>query len=320
MSRYFVLRGKLIVSAMLIALLSVSGFSQVSLREALDFDGDGLTDFSVFRRATGFWYVNGTTGTFIGQQWGNADEDRLVPGDYDGDNRADIAVWRDTTGTFHVLRSSDFTYAGTQWGTSGDVPVARDYDNDGKTDPAVVRRSGGVMTWYVLKSTGGFIGLQWGADTDFPVPGDYDGDGSFDFAVQRPGPTPTSQANFYIFATTAGFIAVPWGASDDFAAPGDYDGDGKTDIAIVREGATGADALLWAILRSDGQGYYFAAFGRTADDYIAQGYYDNDNRTDIAVWRQPTGDFFVLNSTTGSLAGGQWGGSGDVPVAAYSTY
>ena len=322
MSRKFLSMGRAVFSALIISFISITSFSQVTLREALDFDGDQKADFSIFRQESGTWWVYGSSGNYVlGQPWGIANDDRLVPGDYDGDNKADVAVFREETGTWHVLYSSNFTYSGVNWGIDGDLPVARDYDGDGKTDHAIVRNSGGVKTWWIYYSNGsGFTGAAWGATTDFPVPGDYDGDGKFDLAVQRPGPTPSSTATFYIYGSKVGYFGVPWGISTDFAVPGDYDGDGTTDVAIVREGANATDSLFWAIYRSDGQGSMLTNFGLTGDDFTAQGDYDGDNRTDIAVWRQSTGTFWVVKSSNGEFFGVDWGARGDIPVATYDTH
>jgi len=164
MSRKIVSLARTLLSALTISLLSLSSFSQVQLREALDFDGDQKADFSIFRADTGTWWVYGSSNNYvIGQQWGIANEDRLVPGDYDGDGKADIAVFREAVGVWHILNSSNFTYSGATWGIDGDEPVARDYDGDGKTDLAIVRRSGGVVPWWTLVSTVGFKGVTWGA-------------------------------------------------------------------------------------------------------------------------------------------------------------
>jgi len=130
----------------------------------------------------------------------------------------------------------------------------------------------------------------------------------------------TSTATFLIYGSTVGYFGIPWGISSDFAIPGDYDGDGKTDVAIVREGASATDPLLWAAYRSDGQGAILVQFGLTGDDFTAQGDYDGDNKTDIGVWRQSSGVFWVIKSSNSELIGVNWGGAGDIPVATYDTH
>jgi len=321
MSRSISLIGRFATVALLTALLSLSSFAQVSLREALDFDGDQKADYTIFRPSENAWYILGSAGGFQYQQWGIANEDRLVPGDYDGDNKADIAVWRDAGGLWFIIRSSDSTFFGSQWGADGDEPVARDYDGDGKTDQAIVRRTGGYLYWWILNSNGGLTLSQWGIDADYVAPGDYDGDGLFDIAIQRAGDTPNSQALFYVLVSSGGYFAVPWGWGSDFIVPGDYDGDGKTDIAIVREGELATDPLTWYILRSDLNGFIGANFGLTGDDYNVQGDYDGDGKTDIAIWRQSTGVFSVRSSLTGEVMNPvQWGLAGDLPLAAYDTH
>ncbi|MCA1624381.1 MAG: VCBS repeat-containing protein [Acidobacteria bacterium] len=107
--------------------------------------------------------------------------------------------------------------------------------------------------------------------------------------------------------------------------PGDYDGDGKTDIAVVREGATENSALTWFIRQSSNGGLRSAAFGSTggalvAGDITAQNDYDGDGKTDIAVWRDATGVFYILRSTDGGLTSAQWGASGDFPIASHDTH
>ena len=44
--------------------------------------------------------------------------------------------------------------------------------------------------------------------------------------------------------------------------------------------------------------------------------YDQDNRTDYAVWRPPIGTWFVIDSSTGAATSQVWGQAGDVPVTA----
>ena len=183
-------RGKVVLLLAILSIASLTVFSQVGLRKAMDVDGDGKADITVHRPSNSIWYTMKSAGGFSGAAFGLFGEDFFTPGDYDGDGKGDISVWRDTTGIFYVLKSSDSTVYAQAWGTTGDEAVARDYDGDGKTDFAVARRTNGVIVWYVAKSTGGFIGLTWGNATDSVTPGDYDGDGKYDFSIQRPGPTP----------------------------------------------------------------------------------------------------------------------------------
>lgn len=310
-----------IACTIVIGLTTVSGFGQAALHKALDFDGDGKTDLSVFRPSDNTWYVAKTDGQYLFQQFGSANEDFMTPGDWDGDGKGDVAVWRDTNGAFYRLNSSDNTFSGMFFGMSGDEPVARDYDGDGRTDAAVVRRANGSMIWYVWGSQRGFFANYWGASTDYAVPGDYDGDGKFDFTVQRPGATATDIATFYILSSqTGGMLVHFWGFGTDLAVPGDYDGDGKTDIAVVREGPTPESALEWYIEQSSDGGFRGYAWGATGTDILVQGDYDGDGRTDIGVWRSTEGYYYALKSSDGTMRFGGWGLPTDYPIASYDTH
>jgi hypothetical protein len=294
----------------------------------LDYDGDGRTDFALFRTNT-----TNNTGTFvvglsgnnsvIMQAFGFATDDPTVPGDYDGDGRTDFAVYRRSgnTGTFFVLRSSDNILQTFQFGLASDQPVPRDYDGDGRTDFAVVRRtpgSGGnpgTLTWFIQQSTAGFRAVQFGFDTDVPAPGDYDGDGRFDLAVFRG--QPDQPATFFVQQSTAGFRAVPFGLGSDLVVPGDYDGDGRTDFAVLRTGTQ----YVWYVLRSSDNTAFGIAFGEKPQ-ISAQGDYDGDGRTDFAVYDPRNGTFYVARSVSnGSQQFARTiGQSGDYPVANFNTF
>ncbi len=313
--------GKISVVFACVLLLVVSASAQLSLRKALDFDGDNKADYSVMRPSDNIWYINKSGGGTVSQPFGSFSTDYPTPGDYDGDGKADIAVWRDTDGVWYRINSSTNTFTSVLFGASLDEPVARDYDGDGKTDVAVTRRSNGVMTWYVMGSTRGFFAAQFGAKDDCTAPGDYDGDLKFDFAVQRPCGGATDPAVFYILKTTdSALLSIPWGFGNDLVVPGDYDGDGKTDIAVAREGVTLNDSITWFIRRSSDSGLIAAAFGATGTDLLAQGDYDGDGKTDIAVWRDTNGVFYSLRSTDGGVTGVRWGAPNDFPIASYDTH
>lgn len=85
----------------------------------------------------------------------------------------------------------------------------------------------------------------------------------------------------------------------------DFDGDGKSDRGIFRP----SDAT-WHLDRSTA-GYTVAPLGNTTDK-LAPADYDGDGKSDIAVWSELTGQFQVLNSSTGAVVSEQFGQTGDV--------
>lgn len=284
------------------------------LSAVLDFDGDGKTDFVVFRPSDETWHI--AASEFVLVTFFGLASDVLTPGDYDGDGEWDFGVWRPSTGTFFI-RTTGFGsfFQAFQFGQPGDEPVARDYDGDGRTDFAVVRRQNGVMTWFILNSSTNTLRVeQFGLATDRVAPGDYDGDGRFDLAVYRGAAG--QQGSFFVQRSTLGFVAVQWGLGGDLVVPGDYDGDGKTDYAVVRE----QNGLkVWYVLRSSDNTLFTVQYG-TSQHLTAQGDYDGDGRTDVAVFDRSTATFFVLQSSTLTTQIAQWGQSGDYPVANYDTH
>ena len=113
-----------------------------------DYDGDGVTDYAVFR-SDGFWYVrNSSDGSMIAVQFGTG-TDKPVPADYNGDGRTDIAVYRQSNGTWYFLTSGTNQFSASQFGVAEDLPVPEDYDGDERADIAVFRPSQG--SWYILR-------------------------------------------------------------------------------------------------------------------------------------------------------------------------
>jgi hypothetical protein len=266
---------------------------QPAPRRLFDFDGDGRTDYSVFRPTGGTWFIwNSSNSSFRAQQFGIS-TDKIAPADYDGDGRADIAVFR--SGVWYLLQSQ-LGFGAGQFGQAGDIPVPADYDGDGKADLAVFRPSNG--TWYLLRSQLGFTGTQFGISTDNPVPADFDGDGKADLVVYRDG-------TWFLLRSQEGFGSFQFGIAGDKPVPADYDGDAKADYAVFRSGT-------WYLWRSQ-TGFGAVQFG-LANDRPAAGDYDGDGKTDIAVWRPGNGTFYVLQSQAG-FAGFQFGTNGDAPVA-----
>lgn len=257
-----------------------------------DYDGDGRTDFSVFRNAAGDWYsLSSLSGASTGGHFGQ-NGDKIVPGDYDGDGRTDLAVYRN--GVWFILRSGSSTLQVEVLGSASDTPVAADYDGDGKTDVAVY----GNGTWSFIRSSNHTNGsASWGLASDIPVVGNFDGDNKSDFAVYRNGT--------WLIQTAGGAqLAYFFGIAGDTPVPADYDGDGRSDVAVFRAGT-------WYIINSADNSVRSVAWG-LASDTVVPGNYDDDNRTDVAVYR--SGTWYVLSSYTNTMISAGFGAAGDTPA------
>ncbi len=271
-------------------------------RGRFDYDGDGKTDFSVFRPSSGAWYLQRSTAGFQGLQFG-ADGDKLTPADYDGDGKTDIAIYRPSTGIWYILNSSNGTVSYPVFGIAEDLPAPGDYDGDGKADLTVFRPSQG--TWYRTNSSNGStFGMQFGANGDVPTVGDFDGDGKNDLGIFRP-----SVGDWYNIRSSNGDVfGERFGQTGDRIAPADYDGDGKTDIAIYRP-STG----LWVVRNSATATYSYYVFG-AANDVPVAGDYDGDGKADIGVWRPSDGTWYIQRSSNSQFIVFPWGQNGDKPT------
>lgn len=288
-----------------------------------DYDDDGSADI-VFRRPASFETIikRSSDGQTQKATLGRRVGDVPVIGDFDGDGVTDVAVRRATTQYWYVNNSSGVDRV-TNYGDGitrkifgsqvGDIPVPADYDGDGITDIAVRRPS--TQYWYILNSSGvdsitgnsdGITRRQFGLqEADIPVPADYDGDGKADLAVRRPG------SQFWYILNSSGVDDIT-GNDDgvtrrrfgtqaaDIPVPADYDGDGRADLAVRRPGTQ-----YWYILNSSERdnitgnedGITRRRFGLRSTDIPVPADYDGDGKTDIAVRRTETSQWFVLNSS-----------------------
>lgn len=194
-----------------------------------DYDGDGKTDFAVFRpdsnAHTGIWYVfYSGSNSWTSSQFGN-DTDKTTPADYDGDGKTDIAVWRASDGVWYILRSSDGGISYIHYGANGDEPSPADYDGDGKADAAVWRNAD--TTFYSRNSSDqANRSVNLATNSTEPVSADYDGDGKADYSIR-------SGNNWIILNSSNNQTqTIPWQQGGDKAVHNDYDGDGKVDIAV----------------------------------------------------------------------------------------
>lgn len=177
-----------------------------------DFDGDGVTDLSVYRNSEGNWYVFlSATSAWSVFHFG-LPGDIPIPNDFNGGGKTDYTVFRPSDGNWYVWYSETQSFAAAHFGASGDRPVPADFDGDTLPDIAIFRPSTG--DWYIRQSTDQqTVIFHWGATGDIPLPADYDGDSKADYAVYRSG-------LWYILRSTDGsFAQINWGTTGDIPLP-----------------------------------------------------------------------------------------------------
>ena len=194
-----------------------------------DYDGDGISEVTIFREATGMWAVRGGDRVYFG-----AEGDDLVAADYDGDGSAEVAVFRGESGLW-AIRDLTRVY----YGLAGDVAIPGDYDGDGTAEIAVFRNESGL--WAVRGLTRWYFGARY----DRPVPGNYDVSGSVRPAIYRPASG---------LWAVKGVTRAYFGTTGDLLVTGDYTGEGYRRIGVYRP-ASG----LWAI--RDLSRFYFGIAG-----------------------------------------------------------
>jgi hypothetical protein len=279
-----------------------------AIRRLFDFDGDGITDYSVYRQDPGsaeqsFWDIftsrNNSVSTFFG-----INGDIPLPADINADEKTDIVVFRPSTGTwFFTTNIAVPDYELLSFGQSGDIPLTNDYDGDFKADFVLFRPK--TATWFIRRTSDESIReVQFGRSTDKPLTGDFDGDGKADLAVWS-----SSDGMWSVLKSSDGMIITKQlGSPADTPVPADYDGDEKTDFAIFN-----AAFGFWTYYKSLNGQQVDVDWGAPGDLPVA-GDYDGDGKADTAVFRPSTGTWWIIRSANNTTSNKVFGASSDLPL------
>ena len=281
-----------------------------------DYDGDGKSDFSVYRPSNGIWFVAESGSGAMRVKGIGTNSDRIAPTDYDGDGKTDIAevsVNSTDIGDYEywfVLNSASGLVSDQTFGVLSPRLVPADYDGDSKADYAVWVGYISPSPWQIfLSESGSVYEPVWGLPGDKPVPADFDGDGRTDLAVWRP-----SDGNWYVANPATGSVTViGWGLDGDIPVVGDYSGDGRADFAVYRPSNN-----TWYVMHSSDYSMHVTQWG-LPNDNVTPGDYDGDGKQDLAVWRPSNGTWYVLTSAN-TIMTQQFGLDGDTPTESAFVY
>ncbi|HKX83914.1 MAG TPA: VCBS repeat-containing protein [Pyrinomonadaceae bacterium] len=137
------------------------------------------------------------------------------------------------------------------------------------------------------------------------MPADYDGDNKADAAVFRPA----AGTWFILQSGGGGTLITPFGTAGD--QPFGSRLRQRRTARYCHRSNNGGTKEWW--IQCSTAGLFATVFG-VATDQTVQGDYTGDGRTDAAVWRPSTGQWFILRSEDFSYLAFPFGQSGDVPV------
>lgn len=266
-----------------------------------DFDGDGISDLSVYRPSNSRWYraMSSLNGAVREITFGSLG-DIPVTGDFNGDGKDEVGVYTPKLGRWSLLQSDEQTVIIKQFGLAIDVPVPGDFDGDGVADLAVWRAETGV--WHVKCSRDGkYRQTKLGLPNDVPLALDITGNGSSDFVVFR---RETGEV-FYktkfkdqvksLIVTAQQMEAANRTRVYDVSE--DFNGDGRSDFVTV---AKVNRALRWTVTSLDGVVLLEQKWGKDKDVPFL-GDFDGDGITDRAIVRSAGGVLTLYYSSTANL-------------------
>jgi uncharacterized delta-60 repeat protein len=261
-----------------------------------DYDGDGISDPSIYITSIGsFAYVpsTGVYGPIV--QFGPAGVGQSLPapGAYDGEGIDELGIYIPSLGAFAIKPLQGGQPILAPFGSPGagnSLPAPGDYDASGATELGVYLPNLGIYAYRPASGAADVyvtIGTP-GAGNSIPVPGDYFGTGQDDVAVYEPATASyviRDPVNGQIY-TVAGF-GIP-GAGNSIPVPGDYNGSGQTELAVY------LPSLAELIYRpANGGPDVTIPFGKPGigNTLPAPGDYDGSGKTEVAAYLPPLGIF-----------------------------
>lgn len=204
-------------------------------------------------------------------------------------------------GQRHIFRVRDLPAEGSlptayihfnKLNTSRSTHVKHDYDGDGKTDICDYNPETG--DWNIICSSTGQVEVKnWGGPGFESVEGDYNGNGKSDLAVYH-----HNSGNWYIRRFEDGGIPITfgqnWGGQAYRPVSGDFNGDGKFDLAVYDRFR--GEWFIMSLGSSVGPENPPITFGQnwgSSQMTPVSGDYNGDGISDLAVYDEPTGNWFI---------------------------
>lgn len=271
-----------------------------------DTDGDGISNFAVFRQETdgngGKWFDRSRNATFQAHSAIPLAGGFGTALDVSGSGKSALTYYKDGT---WISQSQDGNRNMYFWGELDDIPMPGDYNGDGISDLGIFRPRDGTW-WLLLKTPVGDAAqtMFWGQEGDVPVAADYNGDGVTDVAVWRP-----SNGIWYVRYDASNTDAVQWGLNGDVPLPADYLGMGHAQFALWRPSEGN-----WYLRSGDSAGV--EQWGLGTDYPLAGLDFNGDARADLVVWRPSNGSWYVksLSRLGNSTSVTSWGLANDLPL------
>lgn len=260
-----------------------------------DFDGDKLSDLSVWNPKTNTLYFQLTSDNKFYEKkfFDTSLSYQPVFADYDGDSKTDFAFFHGDSGQWILYLTTNPDLPSKMFlGTIGDLSIPASIDNDKEYEPTVWRPVNAA--WVLTDEENDNDNLQRkvifdGSYQDSVFAGDYDGDGKSDLLNWRP-----DDGYWHIVKSGTNFDFnqsehIQHGKEWDIIVPNDYDGDGRCDLVVWRK-----SNQTWYFRYSKDGSQNEIRFGN-ADDIPASADTDGDGIPELITWNSSQKVWNILN-------------------------